>query len=145
MSKLTAKEYRDSWYQQNKETILAKRKLKYKQDPEHRQRCLAGNKRRWTERRDKYTKRSRDTHLRRTYGITEQQELLMLEQQQHKCAICSKLPKLGAKLNVDHNHKTGAVRALLCINCNMTLGLMHDSEEALLNAAAYLKKHAAQT
>jgi hypothetical protein len=65
-----------------------------------------------------------------------------------RCAICdqpegaidphSKKPR---KLAVDHNHVTGAVRALLCTNCNTGLGRFDDSRELLRRAIAYLEKH----
>ena len=45
------------------------------------------------------------------------------------------------RLAVDHNHETGKIRALLCSECNQMLGKAKDSEETLLAAVAYLRKH----
>jgi hypothetical protein len=42
-------------------------------------------------------------------------------------------------LCVDHDHNTGKVRGLLCLNCNMVLGLVYDNTQTLLNLVAYLK------
>jgi hypothetical protein len=40
------------------------------------------------------------------------------------CANCGKPPKEGKVLHVDHNHKTGKRRALLCSYCNMVVGIV---------------------
>lgn len=63
----------------------------------------------------------------------------MLEKQGGVCAICGNAPK-KRKLAVDHDHKTGSVRALLCIACNTAL---HYLENAVwrTKAGAYLYKH----
>ena len=51
------------------------------------------------------------------------------------CDICGRTQKL----EVDHNHQTGAVRGVLCSRCNGALGQFCDNEELLLKAIAYLK------
>ena len=64
----------------------------------------------------------------------------MLKSQGHRCGICkSKLESSRyTKFAVDHCHKTGVVRGLLCTNCNTALGLLKDSKERLLSAIKYL-------
>lgn len=52
-----------------------------------------------------------------------------------KCDICGR----KQKLEVDHNHKTGKVRGLLCSRCNGALGQFCDAIELLEKAIAYLK------
>lgn len=64
----------------------------------------------------------------------------MLNSQNHTCAICKRHDSKRA-LHIDHCHKTGNVRGLLCHNCNLTLGRMDESIENLISAAEYLKKH----
>lgn len=64
---------------------------------------------------------------------------MMLAAQEFKCAICL---VEGKPFHVDHNHKNGKIRALLCSNCNTALGLLHDAPETLRAAALYLEKHA---
>lgn len=83
-------------------------------------------------------------YLKRTYGITVDDYRKLLEQQDHRCAICGGIGFLMAKthkalLLVDHDHKTGEVRGLLCHNCNRALGLLHDNTEHLRKAIAYLE------
>lgn len=72
----------------------------------------------------------------------------MLESQGGVCAICGLLPQGKANgqarpdhlpnLHVDHCHKQGHVRGLLCSNCNTLLGLAKDDPETLLRAIRYL-------
>lgn len=62
----------------------------------------------------------------------------MVDEQEGKCAVCGRAP-LGARgLVVDHNHRTGEVRGLLCAPCNTGLGLLQDDPDLLVAAAAYL-------
>jgi len=67
----------------------------------------------------------------------------MLDRQGHACAICKTKHenKRGKVLHVDHCHKTGRVRELLCTACNTALGKMRDDTERLKSAIAYLEKH----
>ena len=51
------------------------------------------------------------------------------------CAICGS----PERLVVDHNHTTGAVRGVLCSDCNVALGLFSDSVERLESAIVYLR------
>ena len=64
----------------------------------------------------------------------------MLAAQDGLCAICRAAPAE----HVDHDHATGAVRALLCFNCNGGLGQFRDDPYLLHEAAFYLKHHAQQ-
>ncbi len=79
----------------------------------------------------------RTYHLRRRYGITGEEADAMLERQDGLCAICRSAPAA----HVDHDHETGAVRALLCFNCNGGLGQFRDDPLLLQLAAAYVDGH----
>jgi hypothetical protein len=59
----------------------------------------------------------RNWELKRRYGLTIADYERMIVEQGGKCALCKRPPKTQ-KLNVDHNHKTGKVRKLLCSLCN---------------------------
>lgn len=84
----------------------------------------------------------------RKYGITEKHYRDIYEKQQGKCGICgkSKLPRLstGAKkedvLCIDHCHKSGKNRGLVCNKCNFVLGHADDDPSVLEKAAIYLRK-----
>jgi hypothetical protein len=80
---------------------------------------------------------ARTYHLTRRYGISAAEADLMLEEQDGVCAICRTAPAA----HVDHDHETGAVRALLCFNCNGGLGQFRDDPDLLHLAAFYLEHH----
>jgi hypothetical protein len=88
----------------------------------------------------------KNVFLKRHYGITIERYNEMLAEQNGCCAICTKAERNAINgrvlaLAVDHDHNTGAVRALLCGDCNRAIGLFRD-DPALLDAArAYLHKH----
>lgn len=86
--------------------------------------------------RDSIKTNGRKYHLKKTYGITDEQYWAMFESQGRRCAICQVQPT-KKRLAVDHNHKTGEVRGLLCSRCNGNLLpiLEHHPERA---AAAFL-------
>jgi len=78
--------------------------------------------------------------LKRAYGMTEDQYNFMLQAQNNCCDICKKESSRTKKLHIDHCHKTGKIRGLLCSNCNTTLGLVKESLEILQSIANYLRK-----
>lgn len=80
--------------------------------------------------------------LKRYYGITVEQYNAMFAYQNGACAICGKPEsEQSRKLSVDHNHETGAVRGLLCDNCNHAIGMFQDDIDLLQKAINYLKMH----
>lgn len=89
------------------------------------------------------------SNLISNYGIHNGQKKELLALQDNKCAICEKEivygngPTLLGETNgnvavVDHCHKTGKVRGILCMVCNRALGLFQDSQTILENAKRYL-------
>ncbi|WP_245722308.1 endonuclease VII domain-containing protein [Micromonospora matsumotoense] len=78
---------------------------------------------------------SREYHLRRRYGIGEEEFQELLAEQGGVCAIC------GAEdpQHLDHDHRTGWVRGILCFNCNGGLGQFRDSRTRLARAITYLR------
>ena len=87
-----------------------------------------------------YQERRREQSLKRLYNLTIEQYDEILESQGNGCAVCGKTPEEnGRRLNVDHNHKTGEVRGLLCRTCNLLLGYAKDNIITLSRAIEYLE------
>lgn len=75
------------------------------------------------------------------YKITLDEFDEMCLKQGGKCYICDSIIK-GRKIRIDHNHKTGKVRKLLCHNCNTALGLLKEDVNIFLKCILYLEEHA---
>jgi len=82
---------------------------------------------------------TRNEHLQQKYGITEEIYERIFTKQNGKCAIC-RCQQRYQRLAVDHDHKTGMVRGLLCVQCNRGLGRFFDSPARLIAAAEYLER-----
>ena len=76
-------------------------------------------------------------NLKRKFGITPDDYKQMLKKQSGCCAICS-FPQNGRCLDVDHDHKTGKLRGLLCRRCNLGIGKFKDNLILLDVASMYL-------
>lgn len=76
---------------------------------------------------------------RQGIGITPNEYFEKVSRQEGRCAICGGLPGENA-LNVDHDHRTGRVRGLLCTQCNRTLERLEKFTGWAVKAAAYLKE-----
>lgn len=85
--------------------------------------------------------------LKAKYGITLEEYHTILNNQEGKCAICLGEIKVKYKdkketfFCVDHDHVTGYVRGLLCVQCNAALGQFKENVENLERAIKYLKKY----
>lgn len=88
----------------------------------------------------------RDRDFRKNYGIGFAEYQAMLVAQRGVCAVCEK-PETKIQngtiqlLSVDHDHKTGAVRGLLCSNCNLAIGYACEDVTILAKAIGYLRRH----
>lgn len=82
--------------------------------------------------------KNHDAHVVRTYGLTKGQYKQLYEIQGGRCYICRKATGKTKRLPVDHNHKTGKVRGLLCGICNQYLGWLEDNPDAWLRGFTYL-------
>ena len=100
-------------------------------------------KTRWASRTPK---KRLEQHLKYKYNVTIFELEEMLKEQDNKCSICKfELPDLFIYEDrrrgyaIDHNHDTGKVRGILCLNCNTLLGMAKDNKDILLEAINYLE------
>jgi len=93
----------------------------------------------------------RNKHLKSKYGITQSKYFSLFDLQDGKCRICDtalnhnqNALRLGEKRDpqsvcIDHCHKTGKVRGLLCFHCNTALGHVFDNSDVLKKMIKYLE------
>lgn len=94
------------------------------------------SQRKWAkENPEKIKENSRRQSLRRKCGISQDDYTARLNAQGGVCLICGAGEK---KMAVDHNHETGKVRGILCMNCNLMVGHSGESALTLERAAKYL-------
>ena len=93
--------------------------------------------------REKNRKALSDGERKRRFGITPEKYAELFKSQNGTCAICNnpetatRLGKVKA-LSVDHCHKSGAIRGLLCSDCNTGIGKLKDDVKILQSAIQYL-------
>lgn len=98
--------------------------------------CHKNKSRIWrAKNRDKY----RNYRLKFTYGVDANEYQKRYKNQNGCCAICQNPNLSGKWFNVDHDHKTGKVRGLLCDCCNWLLGNAKDNIGTLQRAVDYLE------
>lgn len=88
---------------------------------------------------DYHREKAIENHFVRKFGITIKQRDALLTAQGEVCAICGTDTPKGKGWCVDHNHKTGRVRAILCSPCNVGIGHFSESAERMRRAAIYLE------
>ncbi len=97
--------------------------------------CLPCHNARGKETKQRLYGGSREYHMRRRYGIGQVEVDELLAAQGGRCAICGAVDPE----HVDHDHRTGWVRGILCFNCNGGLGQFRDNPKLLTEALTYLK------
>jgi hypothetical protein len=122
---------------------------RYGDDPEVTAYYRDVRKRYYVKNREVVRQKSKEAKRKTRYGVDKEAYARMLAEQNGKCAICDFVfdqnGRKGEKPNVDHCHKTGAVRALLCNSCNVAIGNLNDDTDLLRSAIAYLEHHAAKS
>lgn len=118
------------YYRKNAEKYIRSAKQYQARNPE---KAKAWNARA----REKHKPRAKEWYLKKEFGITLQQYQSMHDQQLGKCRLCNQPSTTISKgklraLAVDHDHRTGRLRGLLCTGCNVNLGrieaILYDSE-----------------
>lgn len=101
--------YQIAWVARNREKANAVARA-YAQKPENKQ-------------------KQRSRHRLRTYNLTDEQLQQMYDAQGGRCRICGcQLDLSSRNTHVDHNHKTGEIRALLCHGCNIGLFYVENAQ-----------------
>lgn len=137
--------YQHEWYLKNRASSAEKRKLNAERMRAYR---LANPEKFKARDRERHKRRYatasgrravKSTKLKRGYGITIEEYESLLASQNGACAICL-LPasSFTQMLCVDHDHRTNAIRGLLCHRCNRAIGLLQDNIEAMLRAVDYI-------
>lgn len=109
--------------------------------------CLAERQRAWAA-RNKASVRA--TRFKKKYGLSVEDYEKLARRAGGKCEACGgSIPHhlgdeadLRAKVAIDHDHATGAIRGLLCAPCNCAIGYMFDDPARLRAAADYLERKA---
>lgn len=124
-----------TWYSKNKEKAKIRTKI-WRQNNKERKHI-----------------NSKTFNIKKRFGLTIEQYDKISEElwisQKGKCAICEMQASSYGKhsqvdpntLHLDHSHKTGIIRALLCTKCNKALGLLKDDFSILHKASIYLQKY----
>lgn len=94
---------------------------------------------------DKAKASVRKATIKKKFNMTEEQYNNLLIKQNYSCAICGRdFYKYRAETHryfcIDHNHKTGEIRGLLCSPCNRSIGLLGDNAGILRTAANYIER-----
>lgn len=144
------------YYAENKEKVLAwqreyqkiKRPYLAKQQKEWRLKNIDKIKERskkyYYSNKEKFKEKNKFNRIKVEYGITKEKYNEMVKLQNGKCAICFSVitdKTFNDTFRIDHNHKTGKVRALLCLTCNTLLGMAKENIEILKSSIEYLQRH----
>lgn len=138
------------YYQDNKVEIAAKKKQYYQDNKAEiataQRRYYQDHKAEIIERTKRYGRshkiETRHNKLIYSYGVGLDEYDKLFTVQEGRCAICGKhQTELSKVLSIDHDHRTGKIRGLLCQNCNLALGNVFDDIWILEHAIKYLQIH----
>ena len=87
-----------------------------------------------------HPEKRRKSGLKHAYGITDGDRARLLNNQNGLCRICDRPFSETLKPYIDHSHKTGKVRGILCHHCNTALGMLNENHELFLKAIKYLSE-----
>jgi len=100
--------------------------------------CRPCNRTKSQAQRERDPNHNRRAHLRRRYNLSIDELGEMMLEQDNKCAICG---TEEGRLVIDHNHRTGEVRGLLCDACNCSLGLLKEDPTIIKSLLSYIKNN----
>ena len=105
--------------------------------------CVTQKTKEWAKSHpNEWDRHRRASHLKKKYNLTIDEYDEIVVRQGNKCAICGGniYDSRGFRPHIDHDHKTGKMRGVLCGYCNKALGRFKDDKEKLLSAYNYLLK-----
>lgn len=132
-----------------RKAVNEKAKLRHRErvatDPEYRERKWAQAKAYEADWRKDNPEEARIKTKRSRYNLTREEYDELVEQSQGLCAICRRPESLTLQgrvcmLAIDHCHKTGKVRGMLCSECNKGLGNFNDDTGRMAKAITYLEQ-----
>jgi hypothetical protein len=135
-----ARLYRARWEAANKQRIAARRKAKHAEDPDKWHAQMRKTEQNYKERNpDMFWLKTRNRHYRRSYGISFDKAIEILELQGNCCCICkTTLSLFSHNAHVDHCHLSNKVRGILCRTCNMQIGWFEKWPDFYIHARFYL-------
>jgi hypothetical protein len=84
-----------------------------------------------------------DQNRFKRFGVTPEQFAQRVAGQ-GGCAVCRTTAPRGKNAwHLDHEHQTGRIRGVLCLTCNIAVGMLHDDPARARAAAEYLERHRA--
>jgi len=136
---------RDEWYHKNSKRIKDNLREQYANDPNFRAAKIEQATKNYAANPERKKLQSRKSALKRFFNLTPEEYQALVIAQNGVCAICKRAPDAAEKrrknLCVDHDHKTGKKRALLCHPCNVAIGLLQDSIGIMMSAIIYLSDY----
>ena len=100
--------------------------------------CMACSKERYRQYYKNHKDKVREWYLKGVYSITISYFTQMLKNQNYSCLICGREFTDDNPACIDHDHKTGEIRALLCRNCNTMIGMANEDPEIFDKAKEYI-------
>jgi len=135
-----SRQFNKEYYRKYKEIINKKHRIYY-----------CNNKNKVYEKQKEYRRNNKDivkqrrrkNYLNSAYGLSTTELDNLLLAQNNRCAICNEPLDLQNSKNVhiDHDHKTGKIRGILCQKCNLAIGLLRDNPEYTKRATEYLERN----
>lgn len=156
----------DKYYAAHKEAVKIRSKKYYEDHREHalkvRKTWRDNNKEKMSEWYKQYRGKNRDAvrdrqkkwnnkniirrkltnlngHYKRTYGLSYEEVINLISLQNGLCKICGDKLDANKQTCVDHNHKTGKVRGILCRKCNVGIGAFQENKSIMLKASHYIE------
>lgn len=150
-SKLSRKELLAAYYAANRDAALERGRAYYQKNKKrlraaaslwrdkNRDRIREQQRIAYRKNRPKRLDDVKTRALKVLYGLSRKDFARMMLSSMGLCEICRRPePTHGGRLCVDHDHKTGKARGLLCRACNTGLGMFRDSKNVLVLATGYL-------